>query len=114
MDLIVFQASTLFTVPSLRLTIHQVEDTLFKVPRQYFVENSSIFQDMFSIPQVQIEGSSPEGLSAEKPLRLDGISQVDFERLIKVIYPSSAFSHQLNLRTHIDNNPAGRSHRDTT
>jgi len=93
--------------------INQVEDTLFRVSRQYFVEKSPIFRDMFSIPQIQIEGSSPEGSSDEKPLRLEGISKVDFERLLKVMYPSSALSHQPSLRTHVDNNHAGRSHRHT-
>ncbi|KAF9012721.1 hypothetical protein BDQ17DRAFT_1405296 [Cyathus striatus] len=64
--------------------VFSVQGTLFKVPRYHFRSSSSIFRDCFSLPQ----GKGPkEGDSEEYPLKLDGIDKVDFERLLKVLYP---------------------------
>jgi len=65
----------------------QVENSLFKVPRHSFTQNSSIFRDMFSIPQ-SVDGSSspPEGSSDSNPVRLP-VNKGDFRRLLEVLYP---------------------------
>ncbi|GLB42213.1 hypothetical protein LshimejAT787_1102280 [Lyophyllum shimeji] len=65
----------------------QVEDTLFKVPRVGFIQNSPVFRDMFSIPQ-PTEGSTStaEGLSDTNPVKLP-VNKGDFRRLLEVIYP---------------------------
>ncbi|RDB18093.1 hypothetical protein Hypma_000976 [Hypsizygus marmoreus] len=62
--------------------IFQVEDTLFKVPRHHFEQNSVVFRDMFTAP-----GTSIDGRTRERPLRLDGISKADFRLFLKVIFP---------------------------
>ncbi|KAJ7763619.1 hypothetical protein DFH07DRAFT_812587 [Mycena maculata] len=63
----------------------KVEDRLFKVPRYHFEHSSEIFATTFTLPagdDVQAEGHSDEN-----PFILDGISKVDFQRLLKVLYP---------------------------
>jgi hypothetical protein len=62
-----------------------VEDRLFKVPQCYFVKNSDIFRTTFTLPQGG--NSNAERTSDENPLELEGISKVDFQRLLKVMYP---------------------------
>lgn len=65
-----------------------VEDTLFKVPRLYFERNSGIFRDMFTLPP----GDKPtEGSCDENPLALKSIQKVDFQRLLRAMFPDLAF-----------------------
>ncbi|KAI6103730.1 hypothetical protein EDD16DRAFT_1493486 [Pisolithus croceorrhizus] len=61
----------------------QVEDSLFKVPREPFEKESEVFCDMFSLPQ----GSSVvvEGTGDENPIRIDRTSKDDFEQLLKAL-----------------------------
>jgi hypothetical protein len=57
---------------------------LFKVPRLYFERNSGIFRDMFSVPP----GDKPtEGSCDENPLALKSIQKVDFQRLLRAMFP---------------------------
>lgn len=65
----------------------QVEGSLFKVPRESFVENSELFRAMFQLPVPS--GRSPDGSSDQNPLRLDGIEKTDFLQLLKVMFPRS-------------------------
>jgi hypothetical protein len=51
----------------------QVEDTLFRVPRQIFAE-SDAFGGMFTMPQEH----TPDGSSDEHPLVLEGIATEEF------------------------------------
>ncbi|KAJ7656478.1 hypothetical protein DFH06DRAFT_1199690 [Mycena polygramma] len=63
----------------------KVEDGIFKVPRYHFEHSSEIFATTFTLPSVDaVQG---EGQSDENPFILEGISRVDFERLLKVLYP---------------------------
>ncbi|KDQ55085.1 hypothetical protein JAAARDRAFT_114741, partial [Jaapia argillacea MUCL 33604] len=62
----------------------QVEGQLFKVPRYGFTAEPSVFQTTFSLPQGDQQA---EGSCDENPLRLEGISAVDFQGLLKVMYP---------------------------
>lgn len=69
-----------------RLTVWQVENTLFNVHRSIFTRHSVVFSDVFALPK-PAPGSSVEGSSDEFPLQFPGISSVDFERLLWILYP---------------------------
>lgn len=58
-----------------------VEDFLFKVPREPFQTGSTVFRDMFLLPQ----GETVEGLNDERPIKLDGIAMDEFEQLLRVL-----------------------------
>jgi hypothetical protein len=68
-----------------RLTVHQVESKLFRLPRRAFENNSEIFKDLRKLP------SSPDqpedGSSDEHPLRLEGIESHEFTQLLRVMFP---------------------------
>ncbi|KAF8515524.1 hypothetical protein BU17DRAFT_93563 [Hysterangium stoloniferum] len=63
-----------------------VEDKLFRVPTYKFKTTSPSFRAMLSLHP---EGDESEGQTASdaKPVRLDQVSLVDFERLLKFLYP---------------------------
>jgi hypothetical protein len=63
----------------------QVENTLFRVPRHHFEQESEVFRDMFQLPIA--EDTTPDGCSDEQPLRLDGILKQDFRQLLRVMFP---------------------------
>jgi len=63
----------------------QVEDNLFKVPKQYFQKNSRIFSNIFGDDYT----AAAEGSSDEKPIHLYSIQKVDFERLLAVMHQMS-------------------------
>ncbi|KAJ7631360.1 hypothetical protein DFH06DRAFT_1005297 [Mycena polygramma] len=63
----------------------KVEDGIFKVPRYHFEHSSEIFATTFTLPAADaVQG---EGQSDDNPFILEGISRIDFERLLKVLYP---------------------------
>lgn len=65
----------------------KVEDTLFKLPKTYF-RTSSVFATIFTLPpgsEQDVEGTDA------KPFVLHGINLVDFESLLKVMYPLSLY-----------------------
>jgi hypothetical protein len=63
----------------------QVENELFKVPRQSFIQHSEVFRNMFSMPIP--EGTEPDGFSDKKPLVLQGVETHDFIQLLRYLYP---------------------------
>ncbi|KAJ7509740.1 hypothetical protein B0H11DRAFT_1659872, partial [Mycena galericulata] len=63
----------------------QVEDRIFKVPRYHFERNSEIFATTFTLPAA--DNIHAEGNSDENPFVLEGISSIDFQRLLKILYP---------------------------
>ncbi|KAJ6581992.1 hypothetical protein B0H19DRAFT_1019018 [Mycena capillaripes] len=63
----------------------KVEESTFKVPRYHFEHSSEIFATTFTLPAV--DAVNAEGQSDENPFILQGIERVDFERLLKVLYP---------------------------
>ncbi|KAJ7464530.1 hypothetical protein FB451DRAFT_1263750 [Mycena latifolia] len=67
----------------------KVEDRIFKVPRYHFERNSEIFATTFTLPSptVGTADAHAEGHSDANPFVLEGISSVDFHRLLKVLYP---------------------------
>ncbi|KAK0459180.1 uncharacterized protein EV420DRAFT_307115 [Desarmillaria tabescens] len=64
--------------------IFQVENRLFKIPSHYLVQHSEIFADTFGLPQGT---QGPEGISDENPVVLHGITALDFEHLLEIVYP---------------------------
>ncbi|KAF8199894.1 hypothetical protein K438DRAFT_1822746 [Mycena galopus ATCC 62051] len=64
--------------------VFEVQHTLFKVPRFQFERHSGVFATTFSLPQPV---AGVEGSSDKTPFRLDGIKRVDFQALLKVLYP---------------------------
>jgi hypothetical protein len=63
----------------------QVEDSLFRVPRHHFQDNSEVFKDMFSLPQGS--QTTEEGNSDANPIKLEGISALEFASLLRALYP---------------------------
>ncbi|KAK0494967.1 hypothetical protein EDD18DRAFT_1173247 [Armillaria luteobubalina] len=59
----------------------QVEDTLFRFPKHYLMKKSEVFRSMLSMPQ---------GKMTTIPIKLWGISKIEFERLLQVIHPIDA------------------------
>jgi len=64
------------------LVVFQVEDTLFKLPKGQFAA-SSVFATIFTLPPGEKDAEGTE----DKPFVLHGISEVDFESLLKLMYP---------------------------
>jgi len=62
--------------------VFQVQNTLFKVPKNHFTA-SSVFATIFTLPPGENEVEGTE----DKPFMLHGISEVDFESLLKLMYP---------------------------
>jgi len=62
--------------------VFQVQNTLFKVPKGHFT-TSSVFATIFTLPpgENDVEGTE------DKPFVLHGISDIDFESLLKFMYP---------------------------
>ena len=70
----------LTTISSTRV---QVQNTLFKVPRYLLVNESSIFDAMFYMPNDVV----PEGIVDTAPIWLPQVEVADFERLLELLYP---------------------------
>ena len=67
------------------ILVSQVEGCLFKVPKYHFVRSAAIFP--VSLDQPQEEVLNAEGYSEESPIFLPGTTKVDFENLMKILYP---------------------------
>ncbi|KAK0454427.1 hypothetical protein EV421DRAFT_1896351 [Armillaria borealis] len=65
----------------------QVEDTLFRFPKHHLMRKSEVFRSMLSMPQGK---SEPEGVSDDHPIKLRGVSKIEFERLLQVLHPIDA------------------------
>ncbi|KAG5219781.1 atp-dependent helicase [Salix suchowensis] len=64
--------------------IFLVGNELFNVPRHKFQSESVIFRSMFDLPTGD---KTPDGLTDEQPLRLDGIDRDEFSSLLEYLYP---------------------------
>ncbi|KAI6144043.1 hypothetical protein BKA82DRAFT_4179776 [Pisolithus tinctorius] len=71
-------------ISTMNTVTFSVQNCLFRVPWEPFQRESKSFCDKFSSPQG--DGSEVEGLSDEKPIRLDGVQKSDFEQLLKVLF----------------------------
>ncbi|KAJ6474855.1 hypothetical protein C8R45DRAFT_1010751 [Mycena sanguinolenta] len=66
-------------------SIIRVENTLFKIHKFVFVHHSPVFATMFDLP---VGIGSPEGLSDDLPIVLEGENAGDFRLILKYIYAS--------------------------
>ncbi|KAJ7210480.1 hypothetical protein GGX14DRAFT_363351, partial [Mycena pura] len=82
----------------------QVEDRLFKVPRYHFEHNSEIFASTLTLPPAK--DAQAEGNSNDNPFILHGISSIDFQRLLKVLYP---LSRRRKTSMQLENNAGPRT-----
>ncbi|KAF8548457.1 hypothetical protein OG21DRAFT_1449080 [Imleria badia] len=62
----------------------RVEDSLFKVPRDPFELESTVFRDMFLLPTGDLHRE--EGTSDDNPIYLEGIQKDEFEQLLGVLF----------------------------
>ncbi|KAG2039834.1 hypothetical protein BDR03DRAFT_825379, partial [Suillus americanus] len=62
----------------------QVEDCLFRVPRDTLESQSDVFRDLFLLP---VQADKAEGCSDTDPIVLEGILKEEFQSLMKVLYP---------------------------
>ncbi|KAJ7149762.1 hypothetical protein C8R43DRAFT_499324 [Mycena crocata] len=69
----------------LESVVFKVEDRIYKVPRYHFQHSSEIFATTFTLPAA--DDVQAEGHSDKNPFVLEGITSVDFARLLKVLYP---------------------------
>lgn len=60
-----------------------VEDCLFRVPREPLEAESTVFRDMFLLPQGDSE--TVEGQSDTSPVILHGVSKKEFESLLRAL-----------------------------
>jgi len=65
--------------------IFRAGNILFNVHRYFFVRDSPLFQTMFFLPPG--EGEEVEGRSDEKPIHLSGVSPIQFEHFLDILYP---------------------------
>ncbi|KAK0459152.1 uncharacterized protein EV420DRAFT_305526 [Desarmillaria tabescens] len=72
------------------ICIFLVEGVLFRVPKHQFTKNSETFRTMFTLPQTATD--TVEGDTDDKPILLQGVSKVDFERLLKFMFPRNELS----------------------
>ncbi|KAJ3827046.1 hypothetical protein F5878DRAFT_248054 [Lentinula raphanica] len=73
--------------------LFRVEDTLYRIHKYFFQRDSPVFGAMFSLPVPN--GEQPEGDVDGRPIHLDGIQCVDFDRLLSVMYPKDFNSSEL-------------------
>ncbi|KAF8627757.1 hypothetical protein AX17_006123 [Amanita inopinata Kibby_2008] len=67
--------------------VFRVEDELFKVPRQLFLHESSVFRDMVDMPIC--ESKALDGNSDKNPLVLEGVQKNNFITLLKFLFKLS-------------------------
>ncbi|KAF7356246.1 hypothetical protein MVEN_00956100 [Mycena venus] len=73
----------------------KVEEHIFKVPRYHFERSSEIFATAFTLPAG--DGAHAEGQSDDTPIVLEGISSIDFESLLKILYPLNMLGQTLSM-----------------
>ncbi|KAF5342860.1 hypothetical protein D9757_014327 [Collybiopsis confluens] len=68
--------------------VFQVEQVLYRLPRHRFTEESSVFADMFALPQ----GAErlTEGSDNDNPIRLEQTQRKDWDCLLKLLFHRQA------------------------
>lgn len=61
--------------------VDQVEEVVHRVPKYYLETWSTMFKDMFQLPQ----GPEAEGQSEDNPIVLSGCTNAEFESLMDVL-----------------------------
>lgn len=80
-----------------------MESTLFNVKRKWLEDQSTVFRDVFRMPQVDSSGEA-EGSSAWNPIVLP-CQAAEFKQLLDVINPKYVLND--NSYDHIDSSPSG-------
>ena len=62
----------------------KVEDVQFKIHRSLLERHSTVFRELFTVPQPK---GSNEGVSVESPIFLAGVRALDFTLLLSLMYP---------------------------
>ncbi|KAI6040611.1 hypothetical protein EDC04DRAFT_2566843 [Pisolithus marmoratus] len=76
-------ATAFLLLPS-NIFVNQVEDHLFRIPREPLEAESTVFRNMFLLPQCDSE--TVEGLSDMYPVALpQGVSKKEFESLLRAL-----------------------------
>ncbi|KAI0267513.1 hypothetical protein BC834DRAFT_1040782, partial [Gloeopeniophorella convolvens] len=70
------------------MTVFQVGDRLFRVHQHFLAENSLVFSSMFSLPAAAPTPAPPEGTSDANPILLSGVTEHEFETLLRYFYKS--------------------------
>jgi len=71
------------------MTVFQVEDRLFRVHRHFLAENSLVFSSLFSLPRgLEEADSAAEGATDANPIHLAGVTELEFETLLRYFYKS--------------------------
>ncbi|KAI0251878.1 hypothetical protein BJV78DRAFT_395638 [Lactifluus subvellereus] len=72
------------------MTVFQVEpeSRLFCVHRHFLAENSLVFSSMFSLLREPMDSSSAEGACDTNPIYLSGVTELEFETLLRYFYNS--------------------------
>ncbi|KAH8997939.1 hypothetical protein EDB92DRAFT_1837021 [Lactarius akahatsu] len=74
------------------MTVFQVENRLFRVHRHFLAENSLVFSSMFSLPRTTAttgdSTAEAEGTSDANPIHLPGVTELEFETLLRYFYKS--------------------------
>ncbi|KAK1223753.1 hypothetical protein PQX77_013371 [Marasmius sp. AFHP31] len=72
--------------------IFQVEDQLFKVPKLRFADNPHPpFHEIFNGPREGTFWELEEGESPDRPIVLEQIAKVDFQRFLDALYPKPQY-----------------------
>ncbi len=67
-----------------------MENTIFRVPREYLAQESPLFLDMFQLPQPDVD--SVEGSKDGTPVILpEPITASSFRALLKLLYSSDSY-----------------------
>ena len=83
---VTFKVRTIWSTGNLSCTIQadeQVENTIFRVPRNGFDVPGTIFEAMFSLP---VEGDNMQGSSDSNPIILP-VSEEHFRGFLRAMYP---------------------------
>ncbi|KAF9447732.1 hypothetical protein P691DRAFT_619170, partial [Macrolepiota fuliginosa MF-IS2] len=78
----------------------QAENTLFRVPSEYLVQESSVFFDMMTLPRpaVKDKGVDGEGATDANPIALpETITASSFRALLQILTPNSLGDTVANL-----------------
>jgi hypothetical protein len=87
-DIVVFQVcpTSVFSKTDINCFGTQVEDTIFRVNRHGFTTASPFFEAMFRLPTGN--NCKIQGTTDDDPILLEGYKAVDFDALLRVLYPT--------------------------
>lgn len=85
-DVVFLVSRALLHVYAFTQTSSQVEDIIFRVHRYFFLRDSPVFRDMFSLPTPPEPGTNVEGASDENPISLPQVTSKEFAHFLWLFY----------------------------